>query len=154
VITIFVPKELRGTHSRKVYSNAKLQTDIKNIDIDFEHLIENFYGYKIDEKWILDGVVCYCSPPTVVPAVVVTLVSEVGAALVLVVILVNNGIPLSHLHAVSSLSPFGCMSLIPAAITPFSGASIPVELVWKINILNPLPPPRGASVGLLNCIIS
>jgi hypothetical protein len=53
VITIFVPKELRGTHSRKVYSNAKLQSDIENIDIDFKHLIENFYGYKIDEKWIL-----------------------------------------------------------------------------------------------------
>jgi hypothetical protein len=83
------------------------------------------------------------------------LVSEVGAALVLVVvILVDNGIPLSHLHAVSSLSPFGCMLLIPAAITPFNGASIPVELVWKIIILMPLPPPRGASVGLLNCIIS
>ncbi len=88
------------------------------------------------------------------------MVSEV-AVLVLVLVAVvlvdnggDNGIPLSHLHAVSSLSPFGCKSLIPAAITPFNGASIPVELVWKIIILMPLPPPRGASAGLLNCIIS
>jgi hypothetical protein len=66
----------------------------------------------------------------------------------------DNGIPLSHLHAVSSLSPFGCKSFIPVAITPSNGASIPVELVWKIIILMPLPPPRGASAGLLNCIIS
>jgi hypothetical protein len=44
----------------------------------------------------------------------------------------DNGIPLSHLHNVSSLSPFGCISSIPAAITPSNGASIPVELVWKI----------------------
>ena len=97
---------------------------------------------------------------SVVPAAVaVTLISEVAVLVVLVVVfvlVVNNGgiIPLSHLHAVSSLSPFGCRSLIPAAITPSNGASIPVELVWKIIILMPLPPPRGASAGLLNCIIS
>jgi hypothetical protein len=63
-------------------------------------------------------------------------------------------IPLSHLHNVTSLSPFGLMLSIPAAITPFNGASIPVELVWKITVTMPLPPPRGAAAGLLNCTIS
>jgi hypothetical protein len=66
----------------------------------------------------------------------------------------GNGIPLSYLHNVVSLSPFGCILSIPAAITPFNGASIPVELVWKITVTMPLPPPREASVGLLNCTIS
>ena len=116
-------------------------------------------------------VACSSSPPSTGGAVAVAVVSSVvasvavgvsiggesSAGLVVAVAVVpvdNYGIPLSHLLAVSSLSPFGCMSLIPAAITPSNGASIPVELVWKINILNPLPPPRGASAGLLNCIIS
>jgi hypothetical protein len=81
-------------------------------------------------------------------AAVVTLVSEVVAVLVLAVVVIlvdNGGIPLSHLYNVTSLSPFGLMLSIPAAITPFNGASIPFELVWKITVTMPLPPPRGAA---------
>jgi hypothetical protein len=105
-------------------------------------------------------VVCSSSTPSTGGAVAVAVVSSAvvsvavgvsiggessaGVVVAVAVAPVEKGIPLSHLHAVSSLSPFGCKSLIPAAITPFSGTSKPVELVWKIIILMPLPPPRGA----------
>src|SRR5919108_1278093 len=102
------------------------------------------------------GVVCCCcsSLPSVVPAVVVTSVSEVAVLVLVVVVLVDNGIPLSHSHNVTWLSSLGDISSIPAAITPFNGASIPVELVWNTAVTMPLPPPSGAAAGLLNCTIS
>ena len=64
-------------------------------------------------------------------------------------------IPLSHSQNFTLLSPFGCMSSIPAAIIQFNGASILFELVWNTAVTMPLPlpqPPSGAAG--LNCTIS
>src|SRR5919108_6427633 len=77
----------------------------------------------------------------VIAFVVVVFIREEGLSSVAVVLPVGNGIPLSHLHNVTSLSPFVLMLSIPAATTPFNGASIPVELVWKTTVTIPLPPP-------------
>ena len=106
---------------------------------------------------------CYCAtsaPPTASsstdssPVAAVALVSEVALlALLVLVVLVDNGIPLYHLHNVTRLSPSEAKSSIPASIIPFNGARIPVELVCKIAVTMPLPPPCGAAVGLLNCIV-
>jgi hypothetical protein len=38
-------------------------------------------------------------------------------------------IPLSPSHNVTLVSPFGCMSLIPATIVPFNGARVSVQFV-------------------------
>jgi hypothetical protein len=83
----------------------------------------------------------------VVVTVVVSLLLFVEGVACVVVLVLGEAltpellIPLSHLHNVIWLSPFGVMSSIPAAIVPFNGASTPVELVWKTSIIMPLPPP-------------
>ena len=60
-------------------------------------------------------------------------------------------IPLSHFHNVTWLAPLDIMSSIPAAITPFNGASIPVESVWNTTVTMPLSSLLTAG---LNCTIS
>ena len=97
----------------------------------------------------------------VVTVVLLLLLFVEGVPCVLVVLVLEEVlitpellIPLSHLHNVIWLSPLGLISSIPAAIIPFNGARIPVELVSKTSIMMPLPPPSGAVAGLLNCTIS
>jgi hypothetical protein len=94
---------------------------------------------------------CYIGVAAVAFVVVVFIREEEGLCSVAVALPVGNGIPLSHLHNVTRLSPSEAKSSIPASIIPFNGARIPVELVCNIAVTMPLPLPCGAAVGLLNC---